>query len=282
MLAKISHGGTKSATDNRKGEAARPKRWGNRRIAAMALASMGTGCMLVAPGCAAAPVIIAVAIEACLEAVKRILDQPGNGLPTGYRSCGSINWTVRESSIKACTFCNPLVPDRVFIQFDCAGPYYPMDIERVRDRYGMKGGAADPLIDTGERFIEKIECDQYFFMSVMGEVSGEMQWFELDFESPNDRMLPDWSHYPTLEVSVNGDGEAAGHYPATAGSRVHIEGSLDDVAHYAMTAGVSEFGFKNGADHWEVFLNSDLSAAMVFRNGVHDESRILFAPTPRP
>lgn len=282
MFARMSHGGTKHATDNKGRLTPRPSRWANRRVAVLALASVGVVCMTTAPACqTVGPLAISMGIEACLTLVKRLLDAPWSSLPDGYRPCGAVDWSVEGRTLKACTFCNPLFPDRVYVQFDCTGPYYPMDIERIRDRASTSRDE-DERVDTGERFITKIECHELFFLKVAGEVADDLQWFGCEFESPNDRVLPDWSGYATLALTIDGSAEAPSDRSIAAGTRVRIEGARDEVAHYAMTAGVTEFGFRDGTDHWRVYLNSDLSAAMVFRNGIHDETRILFAPMPLP
>ena len=101
------------------------------------------------------------------------------------------------------------------------------------------------------------------------------------FDCPNDRMFPDPAGYPTLVVSVDGRPQRKGRdFTAEFGQEITLVGTLDEVAHYAMISGLRELSFRADGALYEVAVNSEMSAMMVFKNGARIDTRFLFAPTP--
>lgn len=220
------------------------------------------------------PAAVHAAVTLCIEAIMSLLDAPRDTLPVGYARCASTNWQVRDQSLEFCFYCKPGAPELTYVQFDCEGPYYPLRMRRVGRRTDDMSTSAD-----GGVSIKKVSCEEHFLVAAEINCAPALGFAATSFRSPNDRLLPDRAGHKSLTVTIDGaDAPADGDFVVRTGSRIVISGTLDEVAHYAMTAGVSEFSFLSGGSRWEVFANPEVSAAMVFRDGVLWEKRILFAP----
>jgi len=245
-----------------------------RMLSLLAAVGIATVTMLVAPGCQTVlPIAVHAAISACIELVKSLVDEPADQLPQGYIPCDSFEWEVEGRELKFCVFCNPSVRSEVFIQFGCTGKYYPMRLRRIE-----RPESPDTVDGIS---IEKIRCDERLLLDVRSTVAPFMAGIQCTMRVPNDRVLPSLENYGTLDARID-DAPAPrdGDFLVDAGVVVELDGSFDEVAHYAMTCGILELAFKDGGSMWTVHANPDVSAIAVFRDGELYDARFLFAPVP--
>lgn len=246
----------------------------------IASATIGIGGVTSMQGCATLGPMVPFAISVCVELVKSLLDLPREDLPEGYAPCGEpVVWNVRGEEIKFCFYCSLMDPTKLYMRFGCTGKYYPLRLRSI-------GGAdkdPDTGLDTGAGGIgiDKIGCDERLLLKAQSTYDEWADRASASFESPNARYFPDPDPYASLSVSVDGVPIAdARDFMVGEGQRVSVEGSLEEVAHYAMACGVTEAAFEVDGVLHEVFVNPDVSAMMVFKNGVCIDKRLLFAPTP--
>jgi hypothetical protein len=247
-------------------------------LALVAAGGVAVGGVINMPGCQTiVPIAVHAAISACIEAIKTLIDAPSDRLPDGYIPCDEVRWQVEGHELRFCVFCDPSVRSEVYIQFGCSGKYYPMRLRRIeRPRAaetsnGMSNGIS----------IESIKCQERLLAEVRSTIAPFMSGLSCTMRAPNDRVLPSIDGYGTLDVRIDGvPVPREGDLPVAAGGRIELEGSFDEVAHYAMTCGVLELAFKSDAAHWTVYANPDVSAIAVFRDGELHDARFLFAPTP--
>jgi hypothetical protein len=238
--------------------------------------TLGLAGVTTMQGCQTLGGLIPLAVKVCVDAVKMLLDLPLEELPDGYVPCGEpVTWEVRGSGMKFCFYCSLADPVKVYMQLGCTGSFYPFRLRPIGDP------AAGDVPGAGSAGIDKVGCDERLLMkaqSIYDEWSGRASAM---FPSPNTRLFPDPTAYATLGVALDGvPVSLGGDFLVTEGQRISVEGSLDEVAHYAMISGVTELAFEDGGVRYEVFVNADVSAMMLFRNGVCIEQRLLFAPVP--
>jgi hypothetical protein len=81
-------------------------------------------------------------------------------------------------------------------------------------------------------------------------------------------------------VTIDGAAVKTGREFAVGfGAHIELSGSVDEVAHYAMHAGVDSIAFEDDGKKYDVFVNPEISAMMVFCNGVCIDKRFLFTPS---
>lgn len=244
-----------------------------RRIAiAAAVAGIGTGAILSTTGCSTiAPFVINAALRACIELICSLFDAPVQTLPFGYSHCGSNTWQLPDRSISFCAYCPGGSSGPVYVQMNCEGPYYPLVPRRLGEP------ASNDVVETIS--IESYDCDDRFLAEIGTMVDLHRQRADAQIVVPSARVLADRSAYSDLEVLVDGaDAPERGDFAVAAGSRLRIAGDLEEVAHYAMTAGVEEISFADGKDRWTIHANPEFSAIAVYRNGGFEDARFLFAP----
>jgi hypothetical protein len=225
-------------------------------------------------GCETMGGLVTTVVHVCVPLIRSLLNLPLPDLPAGYSSCGApVLWEEHGHAVAFCLYCSPLEPSKMYMQLNCSGDYFPLDIRRVEP-------LAQQTIDEGIH-LEQMSCEERLLMrarSTYEEWSGRAT---AAFDCPNDRVFPDVSGYPTLTVSVDGARVPSGRdFVVDSRQAVEISGTLDEVAHYAMTAGLRELSFRADGALYEVKMNSEVSAMMIFKNRACIDSRFLFAPTP--
>ena len=137
-----------------------------------------------------------------------------------------------------------------------------------------------PITAADGTTISSYDCALHFFRqtTVRSDAQGTRGMGQ--FVCPDDRVLASIAGYKDLTLEVNGRFvKSELDVAVEAGSMVTIEGLIDEVAHYAMSIGVEELTFMDGGDSYEVFLDRDVSALMMFRNDTFVKCRFLFTPT---
>lgn len=246
-----------------------------RRIAIVAAAAgVGTGALFSASGCSTiAPFLIDATLRACLQLISSLFDAPVQSLPPGYSSCGTNTWQLPDRSITFCAYCPDVGTGPVYVQMECQGPFYPL-VPRRLDEQPTKA-----LAETIS--IESYDCEDRFLAEIGAMVDVHRQRAEARLVVPSGRVLADRSAYSDLEVLVDGvEAPVKGDFHVASGTKLWIAGTLQEVAHYAMTAGVEELSFSDGADRWTVYANAEWSAVALYRNDVFEDARFLFAPMP--
>lgn len=237
----------------------------------------GTGATFTT-GCESLPAAAGVIVSACVQVVAELLDMATPNLPSGYEPCGApIVWTVHNGTIKACLYCSKANPRKVYVQLDCSGKFYPMNLRPIE-------GKPAPLmegVDPGEPGLYKVFCDELFIAQARATYDEWRRRVQVSIDSPNLRMLPSPAGYRTLTVLIDGAPVSfdAG-FEIEYGTSIELEGEVDDVARYAMNAGVQSIMFEDGGKSYEIHLNREISAMMVFENEQCIDKRLLFAPTP--
>lgn len=243
-------------------------------LALAAGSALGLGSVTVMQGCETVGGLVATAVHVCVPLIRSLLDLPLPDLPAGYSSCGApVVWEEHGHAVAFCLYCSPLEPSRMYLQLNCSGDYFPLEVRRLEP-------LAQQTVDEGIH-LEKMDCEERLLMrarSTYDEWSGRAT---AAFDCPNDRVFPNPSGYPTLTVSVDGARvRRSQDFAVEFGQAIEVAGALDEVAHYAMTAGLHELSFRADGALYEVKLNSAVSAAMIFKDGACIDSRFLFAPTP--
>ena len=208
----------------------------------------------------------------CAKIFKDLMDAPIYRLPAGCAHIGTRLWEKNGRSTKFCFYADPQNDQILYIQFECEGAYYPMTMRRVFD--------PSPITAADGTTISSYDCALHFFRqtTVRSDAQGTRGMGQ--FVCPDDRVLASIAGYKDLTLEVNGRFvKSELEVAVEAGSMVTIEGLIDEVAHYAMSIGVEELTFMDGGDSYEVFLDRDVSALMMFRNDTFVECRFLFAPT---
>lgn len=248
-----------------------PWKWAIAVVAGTSLALGGVtsmqGCQTIAPA-------VYFAAKTCIELIKELVDSPLAELPAGYERCGDpAVWPVRDQYLMFCFYCSAADPNKMYVQFDCTGKFYPFTVRPVE--------GSGPEVDRGGSGIDSADCDEWLFMKARAAYSDWNDETVVDLEVPNDRVFPDLGPYATLAVSVDGLPVTPGRdFAVESGRQLHIEGSLHEVAHFAMTAGVEELSFSHDGVRYELFLNPDVSAIMVFKDGACVMKGPLFKPAP--
>jgi hypothetical protein len=224
-----------------------------------------TGCQSLSP-------IVDVAVRACIQLISELLNAPLSELPPGFVPCsGPVEWRIGDSVMTVCMYCSKTNPGTVYIQSDCEGPYYPM---RVRP--------AEPTLDEEDRLPgpTKLNCKEQLLVRTQSTYDAWRERVSLSFKSPNARLLPGTGRYDTIQVTIDGAAVKTGREFAVGfGAHIELSGSVDEVAHYAMHAGVDSIAFEDDGKKYDVFVNPEISAMMVFCNGVCIDKRFLFAPS---
>jgi hypothetical protein len=243
-----------------------------RRLIAGALAAtIGSGAIGLGTGCQAVPALVGVGVQLCIETIKTLLDAPRQEPPPNSEPCGRIEWWVRGYLLKFCFTCDPTQPGEIFVQFDCAGDFFPMKLRRIRE-------APSDILENGIH-IKKLDCDQRLLAAGAAAMDIARQLGELQLSAPNHRVFPDRSKYQQLDVFIDGlPAPRRGDFSVDAGANISLAGDLDELAHYAMTIGVTELSYTDGSDLWEIHTNPEVSAIMVLKNDAYYDGRFLFAP----
>jgi hypothetical protein len=238
-------------------------------------AGAGVGGLTLASGCQTlGPIIAPAVVRACIDIIRGIFNLPLLDLPPGFVPCGPVDrWEERGIVTEFCFYCSAADPYTVYVQPDCQGPYFPMKARPV--------GSTEPLTYDEAISLEKFTCEERFLRRAQSAYDGFHGRLQTSIKSPNNRMLPDPSAYPSLTVLIDGERIIARtDFPVRFGETIELIGTVDEVAHYAMTAGVTELSFRDGNDRYEVLVNPRFSAKLVFKNGECIEKGLLFAPTP--
>jgi hypothetical protein len=225
-------------------------------------------------GCQALGPVVDIAVRACIQLISELLNAPVSQLPPGYVPCGGpIDWAIRDSVMTVCFYCSKDDPNTVYIQSECQGPYYPM---RIRP--------GETSLEGEERLPgpTKINCRDRMLLTARSTYDTWREQVSMKLESPNARLLPGTGRYHTIEVKIDGVPVAGRReFAVGAGASIEMSGSIDEIAHYAMHAGVESIVFVDDGKKHEVFVNPDISAMMVFREGVCIDKRFVFAPSPK-
>lgn len=234
--------------------------------AGLAGASLASGCKTLGPALATA------VVDTCIQIIRKLFNLPQNELPPGFESCGPAErWERRGVVTEICLYCSAVDPHVVYIQHNCEGPYFPMKARPV--------GSSEPLTYEETLSIDKLTCEEQFLQRVQSSYDGFHKRLRTSMKAPNTRILPDPSHYPSLEVLLDGKRILSRtDFPVRFGEIIELVGPVDEVAHYAMSAGVTELSFRDGVDLYEIFVNPEFSAKLVFKNGECIEKGLLFAP----
>lgn len=253
---------------------ARPGGMLRRAAIATAATGIGAGALLALAGCnTIGMILVDAAMRACVELVCSLFDAPVATLPSGFVPCGSNTWELPDRRITFCAYCSSAPDGTIYVQMDCDGPYFPLRARRLVE---------PPASDVSETVsIERYDCDDRFLAEIGTMVDLHRRRATAELVLPSARTCADRSGYDDLDVRVDGRAApATGDFEVAAGSRLSIDGDLDEVAHYAMTIGVEELSFADGPDRWTVYANASVSAIATYRNGAFEEARFLFAPTP--
>jgi len=247
-------------------------------VAALILAmgtSAGVGGLSLASGCqAVGPIVTSAAVQACMEIIRRLFNLPLDHLPPGFVPCGPAeSWQHRDGVTVFCFYCSEADPYIAYMQMDCQGPFHPLKMRPM--------GSSTQLTYVDAMSIESMSCEEQLMLRAQSSYDRFHGRLQTKVKSPNNRMLPDPSAYPSLEVRIDGQRLLSRtDFPVRFGETIELHGTVDEVAHYAMTAGVNEITFRDGSDLYEVFVNPRFSAKLVFKNGVCIEKGLLFAPLP--
>lgn len=236
--------------------------------------TLGLGGTLVLPGCETVGTLVAAAVHVCVPIIRSLIKLPTPELPPGYSPCGDpVVWQERGHTATFCLYCSPFEPAKVYLQMNCTGDYYPLELRPL-------GSPAAVSFEEGVH-LEKLGCEEQLLIRVRSAYDAWSGRATASFECPNERIFPDPSRYETLTVSVDGKQVADDRdFEVMFGGEVELAGSLDEVAHYAMSAGLRELSFRADGGLYEVSLNNRLSAMMVFKDGAWIDTRFLFAPAP--
>lgn len=262
---------------NMSGIAARHGRTGITRrgmvLGAVALA-VGAAALPTMPGCKAVPYLINTAVSLCAPLLAAILDRPVDTLPPNYTECGQHTWSVRGAEVKFCLYCSPIATDPVHIRLNCEGPYYPIKLREPRPSAGSDGSLSE-----GGVHLSKLECDEYILALAQAQADALRSTADATLILPNDRVLPDATHFDGLAVSAdNRPVLPDGALEFAAGTAVRVSGDFDQVARYAAETGVRSLEFREGPNAWTVEVNPRFAAAAIFKNGRFVEARFLFTP----
>ncbi len=207
----------------------------------------------------------------CANLIRVLFEQPVERLPQGYVLCQTHEWTRKSNTAKFCLYCDPEDELKVYVQLNCEGDYYPMQTRRLLD--------TTPTTTKNGTTLSAFDCTVRFYAASESTCNLNFTWCMGQFETPDDRVLPSIAGYTDLALYTDGHAiKAAVDTPIAGGTLITIEGGIDQVAHYAMTLGVEEFSVTDTDDHYEVFLNREFSAIMVFKNDAFMDCRLLFAP----
>lgn len=236
--------------------------------------AIGLGGVAAMQGCETLGGLVATVVHVCVPVVRSLLNLPLSDLPAGYAACGEPQeWEQNGQRATFCFYCSLSNPKTVYLQMNCQGDYYPLQMRPI--------GSPNPVhFDEGVH-LEKLSCEEQLIMrarSTYDEWSGRAS---AAFDCPNTRVFPDPSDYTSLSVAVDGAKIDATHdFKVGFGQEVELEGKLDEVAHYAMVSGLRELSFQSDGVQYTVFLNSEFSAMMLFKDGACIDQRLLFAPAP--
>lgn len=235
-------------------------------------ALIGAGTLAALQGCQTMQQAGRGIIDACISEIAKAFNQPLSSLPAGYGPCGEPQtWTVQGSSVRICAYCSPYDPGVLYLQHDCSGPFYP---------YLRRPVTASPAtgVDTGVH-IESVSCAEQLRARMEWQYDQWSKRVHAGIKLPNDRVFPDPSDYPDLTILVDGAAvRSRSDFVVGADQQVTIAGGLPSVAYYAMTAGLRQISFRDGQTRYELFLNPDISAMMLFKDGVCIQSGLIFAP----
>ena len=236
--------------------------------------AIGLGGAATLQGCETLGGLVATAVHVCVPIIRSLLNLPLPELPAGYGACGNPRtWTEEGHSVTFCFYCSALDPRRIYVQMNCQGDYYPLTMRPI--------GSPSPVgIDEGVH-LEKLGCEEQLLLRARASYDEWSGQASAEFACPNARIFPDPSGYASLIVSVDGRRiDLARDFKVDFGQQVALEGKLDEVAHYAMIAGLSELSFRTNGVEYTAFVSREFSALMLFKGDTCIEQRFLFAPTP--
>ena len=253
------------------GAAASPRR---SLLVLVAGSTIGLGSALALQGCETMGGLVATAVHVCVPIIRMLLNLPLSDLPAGYTSCGAPEvWEEGGHSASFCFYCSPLDPQKVYVQMNCEGDYYPLTVRPI--------GSPKPIEVYEGVHLEKLTCDEQLLMRARASYDEWRGRVSAEFECPNARIFPDPSGYSSLTVTIDGTTvDFAEDFKVGFGQVVAIEGKLDEVAHYGMISGLRELSVRTGPVSYTAFLNREVSAMMLFRGDTCVDTRFLFAPTP--
>lgn len=236
--------------------------------------ALGVGGVTALQGCDTIGSLVATAVQVCVPLIRTLLNLPVAELPPGYSACGEPQtWEQNGHSAEFCLYCSPFDPATMYLQLNCQGDYYPLSLRRL--------GSSEPVSFDEGIHLEKLSCEEQLLMRAKSTYDAWNGRATASFACPNERLFPSAAGYATLAVTVDGKAVEGGRdFKVEFGQQVDLAGSLDEVAHYAMTSGLNGLSFRADDAFYEVAVNSAFSAMMVFRNGVCIDTRFLFAPTP--
>lgn len=249
-----------------------PIRTGVRIVAGATLAL----CVATAlPGCQDTRQQADFLLKTCENAIMVVRNMPYLELPPGYVYATRVSTSIQGVLLEMCVFRDPLNPTRAIVQFNCSGPYYPTDLRPVPAN--QQGSKLDPPgLDIA------IDCDELLTAKTSWEYDPSSGSVTASFRAPNTRYMPDLAAYEQMWISVDGRRvKTPGDFTVSAGQSICASGPLDEVAHYAMLAGVTSFSLTDRGSLYTVHLVEELSWMLVFRDGSCIESGPLFAPKPR-
>lgn len=251
------------------------RRFGRRGVALGAIAAaMAAASVPALSGCHAAPQIIQAAMTICPPIIEAVLNLPRHTLPEGFEPCGERTWSVRGATVRLCFHCSRDPSEPVFVQFGCGGKYYPVYPAPAQGRPGWK----DDALDTGVH-LSKLECEEMLLALAEGKADEFRRRVQASIVMPNERLMPSVAGYRSITLTLDGAAFVPdGGDPVRAHAAVGIEGTVEEVAHYAAAVGVRSLEFREGGTAWAIEVCPGFPVAAVFRNGELVESMILFAP----
>lgn len=241
-------------------------------IVLVAAGTIGLGGAVMLPGCETLGGLVGTAVQICVPIIRTLLNLPVPELPAGYASCGEPEvWNENGHSVTFCFYCSATNPRQMYVQMNCQGDYYPLTMRPL--------GSPSPVdVDEGIH-LEKLGCEEQLLVRARARYDEWSGRAAAEFACPNPRIFPDPSGYASLVVSVDGKRiDRKRDFKVDFGQQVSFEGEIDEVAHYAMLAGLNELSFRvDGADY-TAFVNRECSAMMLFKDGICIDQRFLFAP----
>jgi len=258
-----------------RGKGLRFSRLGGRGVALGAIAAvLATASVPAMTGCQSVPQIVHAVMTICPPLIEAVRNMPHDTLPAGYEPCGEEPWTVRGATIKLCFHCSRDATRPVYVQLGCSGKYFPVYPSTDDDRTPRK----DHVLDTGVH-LSSIDCEETLLAIAQGKADQYRRRLQASIVIPNERLLPSAAGYRSLTITLDGvEITPDGGDFATAHSAVGIEGTLDEVAHYAARAGIRSLEFRESGTAWAVEVCPDFPVAAVFKNAELVETMLLFSP----
>jgi len=250
-------------------------RFSRRGVALGALtAVMATATVPTMTGCHVAPQVIQAALVACPVLLEFLQKLPQDNLPDGYEPCGEDVWNVRGAGIKLCFYCSRDASRPVFVRLGCSGKYFPVFPAPEDGRPARRTN----ILETGIR-LDKMECHDILFAIAQGKADEYRRRLQATIIMPNERLIPSVDGYRSIALTLDGAEFAPdGTDFVAAHAAIGIEGTIEEVAHYAARVGVRSLEFRDGNTAWAVEVCPNFPIAAIFKNGVLVETMPLFAP----